>query len=82
MPILSVGLHVGRINLPRLASLAHAGQGSLLTKHGKPYAAIVAPEVLLKGRRKSGFLNLRGSGVGLWGASPAQHVDALRSEWG
>ena len=59
-----------------------AGRGRVLLTLGKPHAAIMAPEVLLKGRRKSGFLSLRGSGVRFWGASLAQHVDALCGERG
>ncbi|MEO5669235.1 MAG: hypothetical protein ABIR26_00965, partial [Ramlibacter sp.] len=64
-----------------LAELAHGGQGSLLTKHGKPYAAIVAPEVLLRSRRKPSFLALRGSGKGIWGKSAARLIAGLRNEW-
>ncbi|MCY7305153.1 MAG: type II toxin-antitoxin system Phd/YefM family antitoxin [Rhodoferax sp.] len=48
MTVLSVGIDEGRSNLPKLAALAHAGRSSLLTKHGKPYAAIVSADVLLK----------------------------------
>ena len=81
MPILSVGLDEGRSSLPKLAALAHAGQSSLLTKHGKPYAAIVAAEMLLKAGRKPHFLLLRGTGAGLWGKTAAQHVAKLRDEW-
>jgi antitoxin (DNA-binding transcriptional repressor) of toxin-antitoxin stability system len=76
------GLEQGRKQLPELAALAHSGQSSLLTKHGKPYAAIVAPDLLLKAaRRKPSFLALRGTGKGMWGKSPAQHVARLRDEW-
>ena len=81
MPIQRIGLEQGRNQLPHLASLANAGQGSLLTKHGKPYAAIVAPGLLLKARRRPSFLALRGSGKGLWGKSVARHVAQLRDEW-
>lgn len=81
MTVLSVGIDEGRSSLPKLAALAHAGQSSLLTKHGKPYAAIVSAEVLLKSRRKPGFLALRGSGRGLWGKSVARHIAQLRDEW-
>jgi antitoxin (DNA-binding transcriptional repressor) of toxin-antitoxin stability system len=76
----TVGLEEGRKQLPQLAELAHSGQGSLLTRHGKPYAAIVAPEVLLKARRRPSFLALRGTGKGLWG-KPSERVAALREEW-
>ena len=81
MPIHTVGLEEGRNTLPRLASRAHAGQPSLLTRHGKPYAAIVSADALLKARPRTHFLALRGSGKGLWGALPAQAVAALRDEW-
>ena len=80
MPTRTVGLEEGRKQLPQLAALAHSGQGSLLTKHGKPYAAIVAPDLLLKARRRPSFLALRGTGKGLWG-KPAAHVARLREEW-
>ncbi|MBC5766455.1 type II toxin-antitoxin system Phd/YefM family antitoxin [Ramlibacter albus] len=76
----TVGLEEGRRQLPQLAELAHSGQGSLLTKHGKPYAAIVAPDVLLNARRRSSFLALRGTGKGLWGKATS-HVAKLRDEW-
>lgn len=81
MPIHSVGLDEGRSSLPKLAAMAHAGQSSLLTKHGKPYAAIVSPDLLLKTQRKSDFLALRGTGTGLWGASATDYVAQLRNEW-
>lgn len=81
MAIRTIGLEQGRKQLPQLAELAHGGVGSLLTKHGKPYAAIVAPDLLLNPRRKPSFLALRGTGKGLWGKSAAQHVAALRDEW-
>jgi antitoxin (DNA-binding transcriptional repressor) of toxin-antitoxin stability system len=77
----AIGLEQGRKELPRLAELANAGEGSLLTKHGKPYAAIVPPEVLLDARRRPSFLSLRGSGKGIWGRSVSQYVADLRDEW-
>jgi|GEM_PF-968089 len=81
MTVLRVGIDEGRSSLPKLAALAHAGQSSLLTKHGKPYAAIVSADVLLKARRKPGLLALRGTGRGLWGKSVARHIAQLRDEW-
>jgi antitoxin (DNA-binding transcriptional repressor) of toxin-antitoxin stability system len=81
MPLHTVGLEEGRNTLPELASRAHAGEPSLLTRHGKPYAAIVPPEVLTKVRPRTRFLALRGSGKGLWGAAPARAIAAAREEW-
>ncbi len=81
MTIHRVGLERGRNTLPQLAARAHAGQASLLTKHGKPYAAIVAPQELSKRRSRRSLLSLRGSGKGLWGDAPAAAIAALRDEW-
>lgn len=80
MSLRTVGLEQGRNTLPELASRAHAGEPSLLTRHGKPYAAIVSPDVLMKAQPRSRFLSLRGSGKGLWGPSPAQTVEDARNE--
>ena len=81
MALFTVGLEEGRSTLPKLASRAHAGQPSLLTRHGKPYAAIVSPEMLHKARPRTNFLALRGTGKGLWGPAPAKAVALMRDEW-
>jgi hypothetical protein len=82
MAIRSIGLKQGRKLLSHLAGLANGGQGILLTKYGKPYAAIVEPEVLLRTRRKkSSFLALRGTGKGLWGRSASKGIAAARGGW-
>ncbi len=80
-PIPRFGLDEGRSKLPQLAALAHAGQASLLTRHGKPFAALVSPEVLLAVRPRATFLALRGTGLGLWGPTAAATVAELRDEW-
>jgi prevent-host-death family protein len=82
MPIPTVGLEEGRNTLPQLAARAHMGQPSLLTRHGKPYAAIVSAEALTRVAPRISFLALRGSGKGLWGKLPARAVADLRDEWG
>ena len=81
MTLHTVGLEQGRNTLPELASRAHAGEPSLLTRHGKPYAAIVSADMLAQARPRTRFLALRGSGKGLWGALPAATVADLRDEW-
>ncbi len=82
MPIPTVGLEEGRKTLPQLAARAHMGQPCLLTRHGKPYAAIVSAEALGRAGPRVNFLGLRGSGRGLWGKLPARVVADLRNEWG
>ena len=59
------GLEQARTQLPRLVAEAHAGTQSIITKHGKPYAAIVPlQDAARAANRGSGVLNLRGSGAG------------------
>lgn len=75
-----------RKQLPSLVADAHAGNACIITKHGKPYAAIVPIEEFEQTRAAanaaSGLLALRGTGRGLWGADVGQTVTDLRKEWG
>lgn len=85
-PHSSYGLEQARIQLPSLVAKAHAGVASVITRHGKPYAAIVSIQDLEKSstasRAASGVLALSGTGRGLWGTSPGQTIEQLRGEWG
>jgi antitoxin (DNA-binding transcriptional repressor) of toxin-antitoxin stability system len=84
MSITSLGLEQCRIKLPALAALAHAGSPSIITRHGKPYAALVSLQALEKStasQRKASLLTLAGTGHGLWGESSSQTIAALRDEW-
>lgn len=80
------GLEQARIQLPMIVAEAHAGVRSIITKHGKPYAAIVPIEDIQKSSTDadlaSGILALRGTGRGLWGPHVGQTVSELRDEWG
>ena len=80
------GLEQARAQLPRIVTDAGSGVSSVITRHGKPCAAVVPMKVLdeLHATRKppSGLLALRGSGQGLWGAKASQAVADLRDEWG
>lgn len=82
----SYGLEQARIQLPSIIANAHAGIASIITRHGKPYAAIVPIHDLEKLRATtdaaSGLLALRGTGRGLWGADVGQTIADLRDEWG
>jgi prevent-host-death family protein len=79
------GLEQARNQLPHIVAEAHAGAYSVITKHGKPCAAVVPLQELerLKAARQPqrGLLALRGSGKGLWGAPVGQAVADLRDEW-
>ena len=73
------GAEEARTLLPELLERAHRGSSALITKRGKPYAALV-PADQIKPRRIA-FLSLQGSGRGLWGDDPARTIAAMRDEW-
>lgn len=81
----SYGLEQARIQLPNIIANAHAGVRCIITKHGKPYAAIVPLHDVKKSHADSdmasALLALRGTGRGLWGADVGQTVSELRDEW-
>lgn len=84
--IANYGLEQARIQLPTIVANAHAGVRSIITRHGKPYAAIVPIQDIKQASTDSdltsGILALRGTGRGLWGANVGQTVSDLRDEWG
>lgn len=64
------GLEQARIKLPALVAQASAGVASVITRHGKPYAAIVSIEdpenSAAAGPAAASVMSLRGTGKGLW----------------
>jgi len=74
------GVEEARKNLPVLLEQAHRGKTVLITKHGKPFAAIVGVDNIPKKDGVS-FLRLRGTGKGQWGRSSRQTIRRLRAEW-
>ncbi len=81
-PIARYGLEQARTQLPAIAANAHAGASSIITRHGKPYAAVVPLDAMRGGQATPGILALRGMGKGLWGPDVAKAIHKLRDEWG
>lgn len=75
------GVEETRQQLPSLLDDAHAGKPVVITKHGRPYAAIVPLEALPEGGPRPSMRALRGSGAGFWGDDAAAWVERLRDEW-
>lgn len=66
---------------PSILENAKRGNTTIITKHGKPVAAVVpVSEACARKRAGENFLGLRGTGKGLYG-NAARNVDALRREW-
>ena len=77
----SIGLEQARAGLPTLVEEARSGHSFVITRHGKPVAAVVPLSVMQGARKRAGLLALRGSGAGLWGGDAALAVRGLRDEW-
>lgn len=75
------GVEETRQQLPSLLEGAHAGEAVIITKRGKPYAALVPIDALPGTSPRPSVVALRGSGAGLWGDDASAWVDRLRNEW-
>jgi prevent-host-death family protein len=76
-----IGLEQARSELPRLVTEAQAGTSAVITRHGRPCAALVPLDRMTAHKRKGGLLLLRGTGAGLWGPDVGADVRQLRNEW-
>ncbi len=75
------GVEDARRNLPVLLERANRGQTVVITKRGKPFAAIVPIDQATKKDHGLSLSKLRGTGKGLWGKNAAAWVERLRKEW-
>ncbi|TVR43465.1 MAG: type II toxin-antitoxin system prevent-host-death family antitoxin [Planctomycetota bacterium] len=81
MPPKTCGVESARSHFSELLEQAHRGTPTVITKHGKPYAAVVSVEAVAASRRGISVLALKGCGAGLWGEDPAKTISELRDEW-
>jgi prevent-host-death family protein len=77
----SVGAEQARTQLPEILEEARHGRRTIITKRGRPYAAVVPVEDAKRRACNVSVLDLRGSGRSLWGRNPAAHVAGMRKEW-
>ena len=75
------GAEQARSHLPELLEYARQGSSTIITKHGRPYAALVPLAQSAPRRKGPSLLDLKGSGAGLWGRNSARTVSRLRDEW-
>jgi antitoxin (DNA-binding transcriptional repressor) of toxin-antitoxin stability system len=69
------------MRLPELLERAHHGTATLITRRGRPYAAVVPATAAHPIGRRVSVLSLRGSGRALWGTKSARTIRAMRDEW-
>lgn len=74
------GAEQARQELPAILAAAAAGHSTLITRHGRPVAAVVPP-AMAKAARPAPLTTLAGTGHGLWGAHSARTIARLRDEW-
>jgi prevent-host-death family protein len=81
MSMKTLGSEAARAKLPELLELAHHGSPTVITKHGRPYAALMPISAMNASRRPISVLSLEGTGAGLWGEDSVRAVAQLRDEW-
>jgi len=75
------GAEEARNQLPDLLAAAERGRSTVITRHGRPVAALVPMNDFNGCRRQQALLALKGSGRGLWGKDSTRTVRDLRDEW-
>lgn len=75
------GAEEARNQLPDLLEAAEKGRSTIITRHGRPVAALVPVDAQGGVTRQQPLLAVEGSGRGLWGKSSARKIRALRDEW-
>ena len=75
------GVEEARSQLPDLLDAAEKGRSTIITRHGRPVAALVPIEAYGAAMRQQPLTPLEGSGRGLWGRDSTRTVRKLRDEW-
>ncbi len=75
------GAEEARNQLPDLLTAAERGLSTVITKHGRPVAAIVPMTDFTGGARQQSLLPVKGSGRGLWSENSSRALRDLRDEW-
>lgn len=75
------GAEEARNQLPDLLEAAEHGRSTIITRHGRPVAALVPVEGYAAAVRQQPLIPLAGSGRGLWGKNSTDALRKLRDEW-
>ena len=79
--IVRKGAEEARSQLPDLLAAAEKGRSTIITRHGRPVAALVPIDAYSSAVRQQPLLPLAGTGRGLWGKDSTRTVRKLREEW-
>jgi prevent-host-death family protein len=75
------GVEEARNQLPDLLDAAEKGQSTIITRHGRPVAALMPIEAYGTALRQQPLTPFEGSGRGLWGRDSTRTLRRLRDEW-
>jgi len=75
------GVEDARNQFPSLIDAAANGKATVITRRGRPVAALVPLEDYVPLRKQQSLLPLQGSGADLWGAGSGTTLRKLRDEW-
>lgn len=70
-----------RNQLPGLLDAAEQGRSTVITRHGRPVAALVPFEDYGSAVRQESLLPVAGTGRRLWGRQSGATIRKLRDEW-
>jgi prevent-host-death family protein len=79
--IVHKGSEEARNELPALIDEAQRGRATIITRRGRPVAALVPLAEYRPSGRQQSLLSLEGSGRGLWGRNSGSTIKKLRDEW-
>ena len=76
-----IGAEDARNQLPELLEAAEKGNSTIISKYGRPVAALVPIEEYGSASLQRSLLPLRGSAKKLWGKDSVRTFHRLRDEW-
>lgn len=75
------GAEEARNQLPDLLEAAAKGRSTIITRRGRPIAALVPLDTYSAAGRQQSLVTVQGSGRGLWGRRIPRTLRGLRDEW-
>jgi prevent-host-death family protein len=75
------GAEEARKELPSLLAAAERGQATVITKRGRPVAALIPIKDYSEPEKQLSLLPLACTGRGLWGEDSAKTIRELKEEW-
>jgi len=75
------GSEEARNELPMLLEEAESGRTTIITRRGRPVAALVPLAKFRTSHRQRSLLTMEGSGRGFWGKNSGRAIDKMRDEW-